>query len=53
MFHLEEDIMFNCRLFRWPSDLDSVVKVSAKRLQTSRVHAEKALKERTARFLER
>lgn len=45
--------MSNCRLFRWPSDLDSVVNVSSTRLQMARVHAEKALRERTAKFLDR
>ena len=45
--------MLSCRLFRWPNDLDSVVKVSAARLENCRVQSEKSLKERTSKFLER
>lgn len=49
----EDDLSLSCRLFHWPSDLDSVLQVSSTRLQRIRIETERALKERTQLFLER
>ena len=49
----EEDVILNNRLFRWPGDLDSVLKVSAVRFHNCRISTEKLLREKTEKFLER
>ncbi|EFX65497.1 hypothetical protein DAPPUDRAFT_333133 [Daphnia pulex] len=49
----KDDLSLSCRLFHWPSDLDSVLQVSSNRLLRIRIETERALKERTQLFLER
>lgn len=53
IFSLADDVALSCRLFHWPKDLESVLTVSASRLQRIRQETERTLGERIQGFLQR